>query len=251
MKPMLAKNYEGQDPTGWLISEKLDGVRAIWNGETFISRNGKELFAPEWFKAGLPSFPLDGELFIARGKFQKTVSVVRKRTPIDAEWKEVKYCVFDAPNECGGFEHRIDICRMATSGAEFATVLDQINCCGFSHMEQIFDELCAKGAEGIMLRKSGSAYENKRSDNLLKHKPSDSDEATVIGYDQGAGRNTGLVGALIVEWDGSIFKLGSGLNDDLRANPPSIGAVVTFGYNGLTDDGIPRFPRFVCERSYE
>ncbi len=28
------------DPTGWWISEKYDGVRAVWNKTHFISKNG-------------------------------------------------------------------------------------------------------------------------------------------------------------------------------------------------------------------
>jgi predicted DNA-binding WGR domain protein len=41
---------EEVDPTGWWISEKLDGVRAFWDSKRgkFFSRNGNEFVAPSW-----------------------------------------------------------------------------------------------------------------------------------------------------------------------------------------------------------
>ena len=75
--PMLAKNWDKtMRPDGWWMSEKLDGVRAIWDGEHFRSRGGNIFHAPAWFKAGLPALPLDGELFVGRGKFNDAVSIV-------------------------------------------------------------------------------------------------------------------------------------------------------------------------------
>ncbi len=105
---MLAKNYEGQvDPTGWYHSEKLDGVRAVWNKETFMSRNQKEFHSPDWFKEIMPRHhALDGELFGGRGKFQQTVGYVKKLNPIDSEWKKLKYMVFDLPEDNSPFEER-------------------------------------------------------------------------------------------------------------------------------------------------
>ena len=55
---MLAKTYDGQDPTGLDISEKFDGVRAFWDGSKLTSRNGHEFNAPAWFTADLPDIPL-------------------------------------------------------------------------------------------------------------------------------------------------------------------------------------------------
>ena len=90
---MLAKNWDKtMRPDGWWMSEKLDGVRAIWDGEHFRSRGGNIFHAPAWFKAGLPALPLDGELFVGRGKFNDAVSIVRSMT---ADWSPVRYLVFD------------------------------------------------------------------------------------------------------------------------------------------------------------
>ena len=252
IKPMLAKPYSGQSVKGWLMSEKLDGVRAIWDGSKLLSRNGNEFFAPEWFLAQLPAgMSLDGELFIGRGKFQSTVSVVKKRVPVDAEWTQIHYCVFDAPFAAGGFEDRLSFCADALIGSTVASVVPHRECGGKDDMERFFEGLCAEGAEGIMLRAPGSRYENRRSENLLKYKPFESDEAVMVGSEAGEGRLSEMVGALILRWGKITFKVGSGMNDDVRMNPPMIGARISFGFCGLTDGGCPRFPTFLADRSYE
>mmetsp|Transcript_11446 Transcript_11446/g.9855 ORF Transcript_11446/g.9855 Transcript_11446/m.9855 type:complete len:80 (+) Transcript_11446:1247-1486(+) len=79
---MLAHKFEDKgkntDPTGWYMSEKLDGVRCFWNGSQMYSRNGNRFFPPKWFTKGFPDSPLDGELWTVRDNFQKCVSIVRK-----------------------------------------------------------------------------------------------------------------------------------------------------------------------------
>ena len=94
---LLAHKWNGKsDLTGWWMSEKLDGVRAYWTGSQFVSRLGNTYHAPAWFTKSLPKYPLDGELWVGRKLFQKTVSVVRRANAGD-EWKNVRYLVFDAP----------------------------------------------------------------------------------------------------------------------------------------------------------
>ena len=252
IKPMLAKAYEGQSIEGWLMSEKLDGVRAIWDGEKLVSRNGNQFFAPAWFIAELPAgVTLDGELFIGRGQFQTTVGTVKKKAPIDAEWSLIRYCVFDAPLAPGGFEARLELCEAVLAGSTVASVVYHQACGGKRDMERFFEELCNAGAEGIMLRAPGSVYENRRSGNLLKYKPFESDEAVMIGSELGEGRLACIVGALIVKWGNITFRIGSGMSDEVRENPPMVGAKISFGFCGLTDGGCPRFPTFLAERSYE
>ena len=252
MTPMLAKDYAGQQIKGWLMSEKLDGVRAIWTGSDFLSRNGKKFFAPAWFTDQLPTGEkLDGELYITRGAFQQTVSVVRKKKPIDAEWKAVRYCVFDAPECRGGFESRLKFCSEILAGCAVAEVVKHEVCKSRTHLDEFFSGLISIGAEGVMLRRTGSAYEHSRSGNLLKFKSFDSEEAEVVGHHPGEGKHLGRLGALICLWQDKIFKVGTGLSDALRTSPPSIGAQVSFKYQGLTDGGAPRFPVFLSEKNYE
>jgi len=252
MKPMLAKTYCGQDVSGWLMSEKLDGVRAIWTGSELISRAGNKFFAPKSFTAHLPSgVMLDGELYIGRGKFQTTVGIVRKHTPLESEWKDIRYCVFDAPKMQGGFKGRLEFCDRVLKGCKVAEVVRHVPCEDRSCLERFFDELCAVGAEGVMLRRPDSDYEQRRSNSLLKYKPFKSDEAVVLGYEGGKGRYTGLIGALLCQWKDKVIKLGTGLSDIQRWMPPDIGAHVTFKFQQLTDGGVPRFPVFLAERNYE
>ena len=104
---MLAKAYnpDEHDPSGWLMSEKLDGVRCYWNGKSgMFTRNGNSFAAPDWWKAKLPHIALDGELFSKRDDFQKIVSIVRKQDKNNPEWKQIKFCVFDAPLLKGNFK---------------------------------------------------------------------------------------------------------------------------------------------------
>lgn len=251
-RPMLAQEYQGQPVDGWLMSEKLDGVRAIWDGEMLRSRNGNQFMAPAWFLAQLPSgVVLDGELFMGRGRFQATVSVVRKKVPVDAEWQGMRFCVFDAPAAAGGFEDRLAFCESAVIGSTVAEVVPHRPCLGRDDLASFFVDLCGQGAEGVMFRQPGSLYENRRSGSLLKYKPSHSAEAIMVGSELGAGRLAGVVGALVLQWGDVVFRVGTGLSDELRRNPPVIGAAITFGFCGLTDAGVPRFPTFQAERSYE
>ena len=92
---LLAESWDGeQDPTGWLMSEKFDGVRAYWDGTRFLSRQGNKFHAPPWFTDDLPDVPLDGELWLARKAFQRTVSMVRRQDQSE-HWKQLLYVVFD------------------------------------------------------------------------------------------------------------------------------------------------------------
>lgn len=248
MKPMLAKTYDDQDPTGWWLSEKLDGVRAIWTGSDFISRNGNVFTAPDVFKTGLPSTSLDGELWLGRGQFQETVSRIKKAS---SDWAGITFRVFDAPEAAGCFEDRLIAAGLAIAGAEFAEVVPHRVCVGADDLFNEFHRITREGAEGLMLRAAGSRYRQGRSENLLKLKPDRTEEAEIVGLEEGKGRLRGFTGALVLRWNGFTFRCGAGMSDEDRVNPPGIGASVSFRFRGLTDGGIPRFPTFICARNYE
>ena len=246
MKPMLARDYDDYfpDATGWWMSEKLDGVRAIWNGTDFVSRNGKVFPAPDYMKRQMPDVMLDGELFCGRGQFQTTISNVKS-----GKWLDIDYKVFDVIDDAP-FEARQATLR-ALDLPCWCEVVEQVQCLSSEHLEQFEDSILSDGGEGVMLRKPGSLYTHGRSMDLLKIKRFQSDEAEVIGYEDGKGRNAGRVGALIARYAGQMFKLGTGLTDAERENPPSIGSLVTFSFFGLTDAGKPRHPVFFGVRDYE
>lgn len=239
------------DPAGWWMSEKLDGVRGYWTGKKMLSRLGNVFYLPDWFKEQLPSFPLDGELWIGRKMFQETVSIVRTQGGSDELWGDVNYVIFDAPRVAGGFEQRMQYLRSPDSPyyrrihCANTYVLEQELCKGHEHLLEILNSALSIGAEGLMLREPGSLYEGCRSSTLLKVKKFLDDEATVTGYEDGKGRHKGRVGSLVLSWNDKEFRAGTGLKDSERKNPPVIGSKVTFKYQELSTDGIPRFPVYV------
>jgi DNA ligase 1 len=248
---LLAQRWEIEhDPTDWWMSEKLDGVRAYWDGETFVSRLGNSFVAPGWFTADLPADTLDGELWVDRRKFQRTISIVRSGAAGE-EWRAVRYVVFDAPNAKGAFEDRLAHARkvLERAGAPHAHCLDQVRCTGIDHLRDELRRVEALGGEGLMLRQPASPYVVGRSATLLKVKTFHDAEARVVDHLPGTGKHEGKLGALVVELaDGTRFSVGTGFSDAERASPPPLGAIITFRYQELSDDGVPRFPSYVGER---
>lgn len=247
---LLAHRWEGDvDLAGWWMSEKLDGVRAYWDGQQILSRLGNPFVAPAWFTAPLPKTPLDGELWIGRKQFQRTVSVVRRQDASDA-WKEVRYVVFDAPAMKAPFEERMDFLEKSLAGiADHVCAHKHEPCRDTQHLRTELARVEALGGEGVMLRKPGSFYEAGRSSTLLKVKSFLDAEARVLEHVDGLGRHKGRMGALVVEMpDGTRFNVGTGFSDAERESPPPIGSIITYRYQELSEAGVPRFPSFVAIR---
>ena len=248
---LLAENWTDEtDPTGWWMSEKLDGVRAYWDGKQFLSRKNNIFYAPDFFAKGLPPMPLDGELWIDRGQFQRTVSVVRRHDQ-PPDWRQVRFVVFDAPQARGTFEKRIEWLHEVSPkwNSQFLQLHTHEECGGLDDLLFELERVLKIGGEGLMLRKPGSKYEFSRSSTLLKVKRFHDAEATVVSHEPGKGRHKGRLGALVAELPGGKrFNIGTGFSDKQRESPPEVGSVVTFKYQELTSDGIPRFPVFVGER---
>ncbi len=245
---LLAERWASDlDLAGWWMSEKLDGVRAYWDGKQFLSRQGNLYHAPEWFVAGLPDVPLDGELWIDRKKFQRTTSIVRRQDKSE-HWKEVSFVVFDAPAMPALFEERVAFFtdHLTRHAPPHARPLGHERCKGLDHLRQELARIEALGGEGLMLRQPGSKYEIGRSTTLLKVKSFHDAEARVIGHLEGKGKHKGRLGALEVELpNGTRFSVGTGLSDAERGSPPPVGSVITFRYQELSEGGVPRFPSYV------
>lgn len=249
---LLAERWDGvMDLKGWWMSEKLDGVRAYWTGTLFLSRLGNPLHAPDWFCAGLPAEPLDGEFWIDRKKFQRTVGIVRRQDKNDL-WKEVRFRVFDAPEAGDAFEKRLqEILRIITKNEPpYALAHEHALCTDVDHLRKELARVESLGGEGLMLRQPGSKYAVGRSLTLLKVKTFHDAEARVVSHEPGAGRHKGRLGALLVELaDGTKFSVGTGFSDAEREKPPAVGSTITFRYQELTDRGVPRFPSYIGIRS--
>lgn len=248
---LLAQVWDNAtDLRGWWRSEKLDGVRAWWDGRQFLSRQGNRFMAPAWFTEGLPDHPLDGEIWGGRQRFQHTVSVARRLDGGEG-WRDLRYMVFDLPGMAAPFEQRVEELEALFRGRllPYAQLHPQQRCGDVEDLRAELDRVCALGGEGLMLRQPGSRYEAGRSWTLLKVKKFYDAEARVVEHQPGLGKHEGRLGALLVETaEGVRFAIGTGFSDVERGNPPPVGAWVSFRYQELTDAGVPRFPSWIGVR---
>lgn len=251
---MLADIYErGIDVTQYWVSEKLDGVRARWDGTKLISRGGLIFAAPEWFTHGFPSTPLDGELWTERSRYENVSSIVRKHQPHEG-WRSVRLLVFDLPAHGGIFDERVQAMQqiVAQTKSPYLDVIEQWRVGNENELKQQLQSVIDRGGEGLMLHRNTARYASGRSHDLLKLKPFSDAEATVIGYRPGKGKNLGHVGSLKVQMDdGRQFFIGTGLSDKERRHPPSLNSRITFRFQGRTKNDIPRFPVFLHLRDEE
>lgn len=249
---ILAEIYrDGIDPRAYWVSEKLDGVRAYWDGRRLFFRSGKPVNAPEWFTRRLPGQALDGELWLGRGTFERLSGIVRKTEAVDAEWRQVRYMLFELPGAAGTFTERLEHIKrlVEETGLPWLRAVEQFRVDGQVALQAELDAIVAAGGEGLMLHRADAPYASGRRGDLLKLKPYLDSEARVLAHLPGKGRHAGRLGALLVEEaDGRRFRIGGGFTDAQRDHPPLPGSLVTYRYRGLTADGLPRFPSFLRVR---
>ncbi|MDL2268969.1 DNA ligase [Desulfosarcina sp. OttesenSCG-928-A07] len=243
--------YQGKESvSGWLMSEKYDGIRGYWTGTTLVTRTGNKIHAPEWFTKDFPAFALDGELWRKRNDFSFVQSTVQDTVPSD-NWAEITYQIFDVPTAPGDFLSRLEMARkwFETHPASHVQIIPQQICTGPAHVRAFLESVVARGGEGVVLRHPTMAPHSGRSPYLLKVKPFSEMDGVVIGHTPGKGKFSGMTGSLVVRLeDGVTFKLGTGLTLSQRRHPPPVGSVITFKYQDLTKNGIPRFASFLHER---
>jgi len=245
-KLLLLKTYKDQNISGWVMSEKLDGIRAYWNGKNLISRGGKIINAPKWFIKNFPPFEIDGELWTKRRDFENISSIVRDKTP-SQKWKEITYNIFEVPHTKGGLFERL--AKVKSYESKIIKIIPQIKIKNKSQMLKFLKEIESKGGEGLVVRDPNAPYIDKRTNKALKVKSFKDAECKVIGYNQGKNKYKNMLGSIICKMDNNItFKIGSGFSDEERKNPPSIGSIITFKYKSFTKYGKPRFPVFMRVR---
>jgi DNA ligase-1 len=236
------------DPAGYLVSEKYDGVRALWDGKRLRFRSGRLVAAPAWFLAKLPALPLDGELWLAHGRFEALSGTVRKAVPIDDEWLAVRYMVFELPGAPGTYAERAaQIVRVVDAAAWPALIAVEQRVIGDREgLKRRLDAVVREGGEGLVLHRAEAPYLTGRSGALLKLKPLDDAEAVVIAQVAGHGKYAGQLGALRVRTpEGASLLIGTGFSDAERAAPPPVGSTVTYTHRGFTRTGSPRFASFL------
>lgn len=251
----LAKVYQaGMDLQGYWVSEKLDGVRAYWDGQQLLSRGGNVIAAPDWFLRDFPDQPLDGELWMGRGRFAQVSAAVRRLQPKAEEWRQIRFMMFDLPASGVPFSERVARMRelVGKTSSYHLAMVEQRPATDHGALLARLDRVLAANGEGLMLHHGDSFYKAGRTAALLKVKTWQDAEARVVDYSEGKGKYQGQVGALVVETgDGRRFKLGSGLSDAERADPPPLGSTVTYKFYGLTSTGLPRFASFLRIRNDE
>ena len=256
--------FKDQNVSGWLASEKLDGVRAYWDGENLLSRQGKKLNAPLSFTKNFPKFALDGELYAKELKFEEIQASVMDKLPDEKAWSRLKFHVFDVPEASGGLLTRLEILVkfLKNEPNQNLIIIKQIKMRDNAQFLKFAESIITKGGEGTVVREPNAPYERKRSKNALKFKKFKDAECEVIAVNKGSGKYANFAGSLTCKAlggkddkekagepkEGTIFKIGSGLSDKNRQDPPKIGSIITYKFQNLTSNGKPRFPIFLRVR---
>lgn len=245
----LANTYGGDENlTDYWVSEKYDGIRGFWDGSQLLSRSGKALNPPAWFVQGWPSTSFEGELWAGLGQFEQAASVIQQKQATGNEWRAMRFMVFDTPTPNKPFTERIALYQgmVKLIGKPWVQGVEQSQIQSHSDLATLLHKTVQAGGEGLVLHRASSNYQRGRSDDVLKVKLHQDAEAKVVGYEAGQGKHRQRTGALWVETEqGLRFKLGTGLTDAQRKNPPAVGQWVTYRYRGLTGKGVPRFASFV------
>ncbi|OGR06221.1 MAG: DNA ligase [Deltaproteobacteria bacterium RIFOXYD12_FULL_50_9] len=236
------------------MSEKLDGIRGYWDGKQLFSKAGNAFHPPPAFTESFPDFAVEGEIWGGRRTFEKTRGIVKKKTP-DEGWLELKFAIFDVPGAVGGFEERLKVAKawFEKHPSRYAFVIEHSPVQDENRLKSELKRIEGLGGEGLILRRSGSPYTVGRSADIVKVKSYNDSEAVVIARIAGKGKNSGRLGSLLVELPETLvrFRIGTGFSDYIRANPPPVGAVITFKYYGLSEFGIPKFPSFLRVREID
>ena len=152
------------DVTGWWVSEKLDGIRAIWTGTALLTRNGKRLNAPKWFTDSMPDIRLDGEIWMGRGTFDKLVSTIQRK---GSNWAGVEFHVFDVQAP-GTFEQRQHLLNRPLPG--HVRVIPHLECAGHDALDAMEAAVVHAGGEGLVIRRPGHKYRPGRAGDVVKVK---------------------------------------------------------------------------------
>ncbi|XPV69614.1 MAG: DNA ligase [Halarcobacter sp.] len=242
-KPMVYKGDENIQE--WLMSEKLDGIRAYWNGKELLTRKGKKIYPPKWFIKNFPKFELDGELWSKRSDFENIQSIVMDKTP-SKKWENISYNIFEVPHAKGNFKQRLQKIKQwfEKNKNPKVVIIKQIKIKNKNHLDKFLKDIISKGGEGVIIKNPLPSYESGRSANILKVKKFQDMEGEVVAIN--ISKKTKVLKSLVVKLKNGIkFNLGIGFSKNQRENPPKIGSIVTFKYYGFTKKGKPKFASFL------
>lgn len=177
MNLQLLSTYAGQDVTGWLVSEKLDGWRARWDGSRLLTRSGSIIEAPDWFLDGLPDgVELDGELYAGRGKRGLVQTACQRRCPVDAEWHQIEFAAFDVPLPLV-FQTRWEYLDEHMSGIPVVWfVIPHVRVESMHYARGFYQAILKQSGEGVVFRDPAEFYTPGRAKGSLKCKPGEGGE---------------------------------------------------------------------------
>lgn len=243
------KVYNGNENiNGWVMSEKLDGIRGYWNGKELLTRKGKKIYTPKWFIKNLPTFELDGELWTKRNDFETIQNIIMDKTP-SKDWKNITYNIFEVPNTKGDFKSRLKKAKLWFKKHQnnHVKIIKQIRIENKEHLNKFLNSVISKKGEGVIIKNPNEEYHSGRSQHMLKLKKAQDMEGKVIAI--AISKKTTVLKSLLIKLEnGVIFNLGSGFTKKQRKKPPKIGEIITFKYFGLTKKGKPRFASFLHTR---
>lgn len=275
-KPMLAKPYDKYKDSLVLpvyVQPKLDGVRCLATPDKLQSRTGKPIvscphiledlervFTQEVF----PVLRLDGELYCDRysNDFEQIVSIVRKQKPttrgLQIARKHMEYWVYDMPGEKPFSERWKELIWVIASwppGISIKTV-PTMECNTHAEIDQYYRQFLKQGYEGQIIRQNGP-YQQKRSSLLLKRKEFLDEEFVIMGFEEGIGNRSGMVGRVVLSHD-----IGKTFGANIRGTHKyltylwqhkgqQIGKMATVRYFERTAQNVPRFPVVTAIRDYE
>ena len=167
-----AEIYNEQNVSGWVMSEKLDGIRGYWNGTALYTKSGKRLYPPDKFTENFPSFALDGELWSTRQDFEHIQSTVLKH---DGNWQGISYNIFEVPAAKGNFFERLETAKQWFQAHPNPSVriIRQYPCQNAQKLEEYLDEVVAEGGEGVIVKNPHLDYVAGRTSTILKVKKAD------------------------------------------------------------------------------
>jgi len=248
-----ASKWDNEDPKGWYISEKLGGIRCLWNGLEMWSKNGTQYNIPDYFVEKLPKSPLDGELYMERGTLSKCMMIVKKKATdpdYNKEWNNMWFVVYDAPEAPGNFKQRLSLLKDYFGSRQetlYVRLHEQEICRGRDDAQRQLEKIEKEGGEGIVLREPNSPYTKGRSKFVLEKRSHFEAFADVIEHIKGKSKNGAeIVASLRVRTgDGKEFLINRGITDDIRQHPPAVGSQIVYKFSGELDSGKPKAPVFI------
>lgn len=273
IEPMLAKLYKDYSDkidfsdTYYILQCKFNGMRCIATKNGLFTRKGeKYLSCPHIENSLVPFFKqypnavLDGELFnnSLRQQLNEISKLIRRTVHIstddlDRSEKLVRYYVYDGYDfginkDCCYIERKKWIDSNVVNTYKYIMNVEDFIVNSVDDLKKYYLSFVDQGHEGVILRLPNMGYEHKRSKNLLKVKPEDSEEAMILDIKEGVGNWSGAGKTISLKWKDKIFDAtfkGSyeeGVNF-LKHKKEWIGQTIEFLYNGLTGKGTPNFAR--------